>query len=384
MNKMYAFLFASILLFAGSAFSLNCPPIKTSISETICKGDVYSTTSNNYTSSGIYFDTVKTRLGCDSIIEIHLSVHEVKKQGLVKTSICEGDSIYWAGKYRKTAGDYPEKNTNEFGCDSTTLLTLSLNKRHTKDTSIQFCQGNSFSDNSYYFDKTGKHTLIYQTKNECDSIIHLDLKINPTYYKIIEVSICENTTIKLGNITVADAGTYTDSLKTSKYGCDSVIDYNVKVIISPAKPEISLKLPDSLYTEEGGSKYLWLVEKTQLNTNTQRIKAPKNGLYRVVAYMEDKCPSDTSDAFAVNTVTTNIETETITEAISIYPNPAHDRIIISGKNTLGKIQLIDFAGKIVSEYYTNQNKMELETNDLKAGKYIIKLSGANKKVQIAH
>lgn len=384
MNKMYAFLLASILLFIGSVSGATCPKIKTTISETICKGDFYYTTNNTYSTSGIYFDTIKTTLGCDSIVEINLLVYEVKTQGLVKKSICEGDSIFWAGKFRKTQGDYAEKTSNLYGCDSTTILRLSINKRPVKDTTIQFCKGDAFSDNSYFFDKAGKYTLIYSTKSDCDSIVHLDLKVNPTYLKTIDISICENASVKLGSLTVSDAGIYYDSLKTNRFGCDSVFEYNVRVIIPPAKPEITLKSPDSLFTSEEGSKYLWLIDKMKLLATTQRIKAPKNGSYRVVAYMEDKCPSDTSEIFVVNTVITNIENETIKEELSIFPNPANNHIILSGKNTLGKIQLLDNTGKIVSEYYTNQKQIELETSDLKTGKYIIKLTGANKKIQIVH
>lgn len=384
MNKMYAFLFAFILLFIGSVSEAACPKIKTTISETICKGDFYSTTNNTFSTSGIYFDTIKTKLGCDSIVEINLTVYEVKKQGLENQSICDGDSVYWGGEFRKTAGDYAEKTANFYGCDSTTILRLTINKRPIKDTTIQFCNGNSFSEGVYFFDKTGKYTLKYSTKADCDSIVHLSLKVNPTYSKTINVSICENTSIKLGSLDITDAGLYYDSLKTSKFGCDSVFEYNVRVIIPPAKPEITIKAPDSLFTTEEGSKYLWLIDKAKLTATTQRIKAPKNGSYRVVAYLEDKCPSDTSDIFVVNTVIANIENETIKEEIAIFPNPANNHLILSGKNTLGKIQLVDNTGKIVSEYYTNENKIELETSDLKTGKYTLQLKGANKKIQIVH
>jgi hypothetical protein len=384
MIKMYAFIFPTIIFFTGSISKAACPPNKTSISETICKGDFYTTTNNSYNTTGIYFDTIKTTLGCDSIVEIKLLVYEVKTQGLVNESICEGDSIFWSGKFRKTPGDYLEKISNFYGCDSTTVLRLKINKRPTKDTTIQFCNGNSFSDDAYFLDKTGKYTLQYSTKSNCDSIVRLDLKINPTYSKTINVSICENTYNKIGSMTVSDEGIYYDSLKTKTFGCDSVFEYNVKMITPPAKPEINLQLPDSLFTAEQGSKYLWLVDKMKLTATTQGIKAPKNGSYRVVAYMEDKCPSDTSDIFVLNTVVTQIQNETIKEELSIFPNPASNHIIISGKNTLGKIQLLDNTGKIMSEYYTNQKQIELATSDLKAGKYILKLTGSNKKIQIVH
>jgi hypothetical protein len=384
MNKIYTFIVASVLSLSSLFSWAACPPIKTTISETICKGDIYSTTKYTYNTSGIYFDTLKTSLGCDSIIEIKLLVYEVKKQGVLIQSICAGDSIFWSGKFRKTPGDYAEISENMYGCDSTTILKLTVNKSPLKDTSIQYCNGNSFSDDSYYFDKTGKYTLLYKTKTECDSIVHLDLKIAPTYFKTENISICENTYNQIGRLLVSDAGIYYDSLKTNKYGCDSVFEYNVRVIIPPAKPEIKIKLPDSLYTLEEGSKYVWLVDKMKLTATTQRIKAPKNGSYRLVAYMDDKCASDTSTIFIVNTVVNNIENKTIKEEIAIYPNPSSNHIILTGKNTLGKIQLVDNNGKIVSEYYTNENKIELETGDLKAGKYVIKLSGANKMIQIIH
>ena len=66
------------------------------------------------------------------------------------------------------------------------------------------------------------------TVNGCDSIVTLNLTVNPTYNEVLNEAICmgENFLFE-GNI-YTDSGTYTNRLTTIE-GCDSSITLNLTV-----------------------------------------------------------------------------------------------------------------------------------------------------------
>ena len=59
--------------FAGSS----CPSLTTDITATICSGNSYSFQGQNLVQSGIYRDTLSTFTGCDSILELNLTVSDI-------------------------------------------------------------------------------------------------------------------------------------------------------------------------------------------------------------------------------------------------------------------------------------------------------------------
>ena len=91
----------------------------------ICDGDSFYAGSAYQTSSGIYYDTLVSHTGCDSLAEIYLSVHPHQLTSLY-TVICEGDSMYLGGAYQKTSGIYFDTLITATGCDSIRITELNL------------------------------------------------------------------------------------------------------------------------------------------------------------------------------------------------------------------------------------------------------------------
>ena len=60
--------------------------------------------------------------------------------------------------------------------------------------------------------------------------------------------------------------------------------------------------------------------------------------------------------------------------ISIYPNPTKDKITITSKEEINRIELFDVAGK---EILTAKNAKELNLTSLNSGIYFLKISGEN-------
>ena len=75
-----------------------------------------------YTTSGIYYDTLQTAIGCDSIISIDLTINNSINGDTTTTIAC--DSAVWQGTTYTTSGTYYDTLQTAGGCDS--ILTLDL------------------------------------------------------------------------------------------------------------------------------------------------------------------------------------------------------------------------------------------------------------------
>lgn len=78
--------------------------------------------------SGTYYDSLKNRYGCDSIMVLELNVWPQPEDSLVYDTICFGDVYEWDG-VRYTEANYPTKGhelwtENGHGCDSVVKLFL--------------------------------------------------------------------------------------------------------------------------------------------------------------------------------------------------------------------------------------------------------------------
>jgi gliding motility-associated-like protein len=95
--------------------------------QSICFGDSVLFGGVYQNSTGIYYDSLQTTLGCDSLIITGLSVYNVYNDTVFQ-SICEGDSLILGGGLQGGTGFYLDSFQSLEGCDSvvTTLLTVNL------------------------------------------------------------------------------------------------------------------------------------------------------------------------------------------------------------------------------------------------------------------
>jgi hypothetical protein len=70
---------------------------------------------------------LQTSLGCDSTVNLNLTVHPNKTVNLSQ-SICDGDSATAGGRYFYTEGIHTVVIPTSLGCDSTIILDLAVNE----------------------------------------------------------------------------------------------------------------------------------------------------------------------------------------------------------------------------------------------------------------
>lgn len=142
--------------------NLTITRIATNVTVTICQGELWKAGGKFQKLPGLYYDTLKTNTGCDSVVITNLAVNPLPKPNLgVNRNICQGETVVlYPGVFTtylwqnlstqpvfntNTPGIYKVAVTNEFNCSSTAQVVL--NKVVPKPSSFlpadQFlCTGN--------------------------------------------------------------------------------------------------------------------------------------------------------------------------------------------------------------------------------------------------
>ena len=138
------------------------------------------------------------------------------------------------------------------GCNSdTAVYQLTVNPIYNLTIDTTICSNETYTLGAQQLTTPGFYTLALQTISGCDSIINLNLSVNPAYSIVRDTSFCENETFTFQGQTITVTGTYPFYLQT-QLGCDSTIIYNVIVYPIPAPPTITsnspLLCPNDIFT----------------------------------------------------------------------------------------------------------------------------------------
>ena len=229
----------------------------TSFFDAVCYGDDY----NDYGFSlpvvyrdTILHDTLQSVWGCDSVRTLHLTVNPEYHTSLYDT-VCRGASYNRYGfslSDVQTDGDYTLSLSSQAGCDS--VLTLHLKVHPVYGTTLYdtICQGNFYSN--YGFDlpsgtSGGTFTKTYSTVHGCDSVVTLHLHVHPVYLFSATQNICQGDTFDFRGRKLYTSGVYYDSL-TTVHGCDSI--YRLTLSVHSTSP---LLFPDKVCYGSGYNKY---------------------------------------------------------------------------------------------------------------------------------
>ena len=203
-------------------------PYRVSIAETICRGDTLQFGSRRITTAGTYVDTLTNNPLRDTIVTITLSVAP-KYQVSSLLSIGQGDSLLWHNKYYSQQGIYYDSLVSSSGCDSICVLYLMVNPTYRFHSSDTICQSESYDFRGLQLTQSGLYYDSLLTIEGYDSIYSLELVVIP------HDTLYSNETIKEGEYyvyygdTLRSSGTY-NAFRPAPSGCDSVIILNLTVL----------------------------------------------------------------------------------------------------------------------------------------------------------
>ena len=236
------------------------------LEQNICEGESYTFNENELTNTGLYEQQEVASNGCDSIVNLFLTVLQ-NENSFLDVSICEGESYSLGTATYSEEGNYSEMFVASNGCDSLVELTLSIAPNFTEVKNESICQGEVYEINNMTFTETGYYEIFIEGNNSCDSIIYLDLVMNSNESFSFTENICEGESFVWDNSFITESGFYEKEYQTVN-GCDSLV--TLEVIQDPVYSEFigqeiclgeEFMLAGQLYSEVGVYEINLLTQK---------------------------------------------------------------------------------------------------------------------------
>ena len=172
----------------------------TSYSAAICQGKTYSDSNfTGLTQAGFYCDTLQNISGRDSIICFTLTEYPSVPITNYSASFCYGKTYSDANFTNLTQADiYYDTLQNINGCDSIIELTLTVNSVFFTQINDSIGAGDSYNFNGKLLTTSGIYCDTLQTMHNCDSILELTLTVASVSivgaYRIHPIQIFPNPT----------------------------------------------------------------------------------------------------------------------------------------------------------------------------------------------
>ena len=304
------------------------------VSAAICQGSTYNAMGTSYSTAGAYHVEGTTAAGCDSIIDLTLTVNPLPTPSITgNTSICQGTSttlaalggtsFLWNNGSTSQAinvnqsGVYSVTVTDANGCSNSTSATVSVNPLPTVTIAgnTAICAGNSTTltasgADSYLWNNgsngqsltvsnAGTYTVTGTNAYGCQNTASATISVNPSYNNVTaSQAICEGATYNFFGTMLNEAGTYNHS-GTTTAGCDSVV--NLTLTVNPL-PTATIngnttfcEGNNTTLTATGGATYLW-----NDGTTTSSITVANGGAYSVTATDANGCNNTASAVVTAN------------------------------------------------------------------------------------
>lgn len=209
------------------------PLAVTLLTEVICEGESVTIGGNTYSASGAYTNILTAANGCDSIVNLGLTVLPIPNDTL-SASICEGGVYSWGGVDYSQGGVFCDTipGGSPAGCDNITCLDLTVLPNDTLFVDTAICDGETIAIGNSVYSAPGQYLDVLVAANGCDSLIFLNLSVLPAAETFIDVQICQGETYNIGGQVLTNTGVYPVVFPDPQTGCDSIV--TVTLAVQPA------------------------------------------------------------------------------------------------------------------------------------------------------
>jgi len=204
---------------------------KTTFKQTfyICESDYIIVNKNKYNKFGTYIDKVINHLGCDSIIITNILKNVTKKDSM-KYNLCNGDTLKINNISYYHNGIYYDTFKSKLGCETIYKIKIKIISKSFSVQNISICENQIFNIGGNTYSKSGIYLDTFTNYHGCDSILTTILKVNSKSYFNQKITLCYNQSYKTNNHICTTNGIYLDTL-INYLGCDSIVTTNL--IINP-------------------------------------------------------------------------------------------------------------------------------------------------------
>ncbi|MDC1194152.1 T9SS type A sorting domain-containing protein [Crocinitomicaceae bacterium] len=206
--------------------------VNNTVTQTVssCSNYNWPQTGQTYTNAGMYYDTVYLYVGCDSVYILNLSFTSISGPTISVTN-CNNYTWSQNGQTYAASGIYNDTVPSSSGCDSVVQLALTITPIPLTSINVDACNSYLWSVNNQTYTSSGTYTGIVTTAAGCDSTVELTLTLfsdsNTITYNgaTLQVGVstgatyqwlnCSNNTLILG----ATNQTYTVPGGVGSYAC---------------------------------------------------------------------------------------------------------------------------------------------------------------------
>jgi gliding motility-associated-like protein len=162
------------------------PVEQTSKQFTLCPGGSIQIGSSIYNAQGLYIDTLQTLAGCDSIVtSVIFMLPSITTN--IETTICSGSTYNFNGIDLTEAGVYNATLATTEGCDSIVVLSLFVTPPNASYEVAEICIGESFTFGNNTYTESGIYQDTISTLAGCDSLTILELSVLDCEFQISNI-----------------------------------------------------------------------------------------------------------------------------------------------------------------------------------------------------
>ncbi|MEM9820664.1 MAG: PKD domain-containing protein [Bacteroidota bacterium] len=148
----------------------------------------------------------------------------------ITLSVCQGNSVIFAGTALTPGSITPFNYVSQFGCDSTIIVEVIELPNYNEVESYAACAGDAFNYNGTNIIAGTQQVFNYTTVAGCDSIVTVVVDENPVHQMSETLTACAGTSVNYNGTQIL-AGTQQSFTYPNQFGCDSTI--MVEVISNP-------------------------------------------------------------------------------------------------------------------------------------------------------
>ena len=337
------------------------------IHKTICANQTYNFFGRLLTTSGIYKDTALNYTGCDSIAILHLTVNPLSASTLSKT-ICANHTYSFNSQVLNSSGTYYDTLINYLGCDSVVTLNLTVKPISIDSFYQNICASQTYNFNGKMLTTSGIYKDTLQNYFGCDSIsiLHLSVYANASQR---HDTICSKDYYVFNGHSLSIGGTYYDTLKNI-LGCDSIVTLQLYVDtlhISISQNNLTL----NAVAPNGTLHWYECVANQIIPGSTNSAFTPTSAGYYAVIVSAFGCTDTSACYFVYITGIADIKDNNL---IKVVPNPCTNcEIIINTTVAVSQLQITDLLGRTIAAQLEKTSKGYLiNMPNVSAGVYFIR------------
>jgi len=177
------------------------------IQATVCEGTGFIFGNETYFEDGVYQETFTSSNGCDSLVTLNLTVtNEIIEE--TDATICSYESIEFGNEVLTESGLYSDTLTAVGGCDSIVNLDLTVLFPAEETVNATICIGDSYTLGNMSYQTPGIYQQDFIATSGCDSLVTLNLSVVPNFQLPISATLCANDYFQVGDSLYNQSGLY--------------------------------------------------------------------------------------------------------------------------------------------------------------------------------